>query len=427
MELRLKKTILGAAATVAIYAGAVASVASLAVSAQRPATLAARATPARQPAAPAQAVAQRRPAAAPVWRVGTSQRPVMAEQLFTNITDLKGITATELMETMGFFSAALNETCTYCHTEESGGSWPRYADDGNPLKNTTRRMIRMVNNINRINFGGAQLVTCFTCHQAAEQPKSTPTLAEQYEPPANFEPDAIASQNPNAPPPDQLIDKYIQAIGGAARVAGVTSVAAKGAFESYTAILRGTAEFYAKAPNQRTIIFHTASGEHTIASNGTEVWQAGPEDTTPFPLIALSGAALEGMLTDAKLFFPTQIKQTLTRWRTGTPIMIDGREVQVVQGSMPSGGPVKLYFDSETGLLVRQVRYIKTIVGMNPYQIDYSNYKELSGVKLPSQIVITFVDGFYKMNFDDVQVNVPVDPAKFSQPAAPTFRDRSQG
>jgi len=411
MKLGSRKAVFGAAATTAIYLGAVALVGS-------------RATPAPRPAPPAQAAAQAQPAALPL--VGTAQQPVLAEQIFKNVQVLRGIPATEFMHTMGFFSASTLETCTYCHSEESDGSWEAYAQDTNPLKDTARQMIRMVNDINRINFAGAQVVTCFSCHQGAELPKSIPSLAEQYAPPEDFEPDMIAAQNPNAPTPDQVIDKYIQAIGGASRVAGITSIVARGAYEGYSVILRGTVNFYAKAPNQQTIIFHTASGESTVAVNGREGWQAGPEDTTPFPVIALSGPELEGLLIDARLTFPAQIKQALTRWRTGAPFTIDDREVQVVQGNMPSGYPVKLYFDSETGLLVREVRYIKTAVGLNPYQIDFGNYKEVSGVKLPSHMVITWTDGFSKMDFDIIEVNVPIPAAVFNQPARPRSLQVSQ-
>src|SRR5207302_1398199 len=79
----------------------------------------------------------------------------------------------------GFFAASLSLNCTDCHTAESGGSWARYADD-TPLKNTARRMVVMVNAINKADFGGERKVTCYTCHRGSQRPEVTPSLAERY-------------------------------------------------------------------------------------------------------------------------------------------------------------------------------------------------------------------------------------------------------
>src|SRR5688572_33394719 len=93
-----------------------------------------------------------------------AQRPLLSEQAFKDIEELRGIPVKEFMETMGFFAASLSLNCTDCHGEASGSSWARYADD-TPLKTTTRRMIRMVNPINQTNFGGARVLTCYACHR----------------------------------------------------------------------------------------------------------------------------------------------------------------------------------------------------------------------------------------------------------------------
>src|SRR5437763_1263259 len=92
------------------------------------------------------------------------QKGQMAEDVFTNVQLLRGIPVKEFMGTMGFFSAATGMNCTQCHVEESGGNWAKYADD-TPLKRTARKMIVMMNAINRTNFGGRRVVTCYSCHR----------------------------------------------------------------------------------------------------------------------------------------------------------------------------------------------------------------------------------------------------------------------
>jgi len=76
----------------------------------------------------------------------------LAEQAFKNVQVLRGLPASEFIETMGFFAVALTANCTTCHGDASAGSWERYADD-TPLKQSTRKMVLMVNLINQTNFG----------------------------------------------------------------------------------------------------------------------------------------------------------------------------------------------------------------------------------------------------------------------------------
>ena len=110
------------------------------------------------------------------------QKPAMSDQVFKNVRILKGIPVDEFMATMGFFSASLGETCTDCHSAESGGSWAKYADN-NPRKNTARAMIGIMNAINKNYFGGKREITCYSCHRGVERPDVTPNLADLYGPP----------------------------------------------------------------------------------------------------------------------------------------------------------------------------------------------------------------------------------------------------
>src|SRR5882672_9104041 len=153
-------------------------------------------------------------------------KPLMAEDVFKNVQVLKGIPANEFMATMSVFSAALGESCETCH--DGSGGWASYALDTVPRKRTARRMVTMMAAINQANFGGRQAVTCFTCHRGADRPRITPTLAEVYSEAPPEGPDEGLRPAPDAPSADQVLDKYVQAIGGASRVASLTSFVAKG-------------------------------------------------------------------------------------------------------------------------------------------------------------------------------------------------------
>ena len=143
-------------------------------------------------------------------------QPQMSEAAFKNIQVLKGIPVDEFMGTMGLFSAALSVCCGDCHTG-AGTSNPKWDADP-PRKVVARRMVQMVNAINKDNFRGRQVVTCWTCHRGAQNPAATPPIDAIYSTPVFTPPDVLPAANPataGTPPADQILDKYIQALGGA--------------------------------------------------------------------------------------------------------------------------------------------------------------------------------------------------------------------
>ena len=349
-----------------------------------------------------------------------AQAPPMAEEVFKNLQVLKGIPVNQFMETMGFFSAALGADCTYCHVQESGGSWEKYADD-NAHKRTARRMVLMMSAINRDNFGGRRVVTCYTCHRGGNRPKVTPSLAALYGASPPEEPDDViaAVPAPGAPSAGLVLDKYIQALGGAARLANLTSFVAKGTYEEYADRTKRPVEVFARAPGQRATIVHAPDGDSSTVYDGRAAWIAAPITARPVPVLALAGGDLDAARLDAELSFPARIKQTLSGWRVGFPATIDGRDVNVVQGTTAGRAPATFYFDAESGLLVRLVRYADSPVGRIPMQTDYADYREVAGVKMPFRWTATWLDGRSTIELSEVRANAPIAPATFGRPATP--------
>lgn len=347
-------------------------------------------------------------------------RPQLAEEAFKNVTVLRGIPVREFMNTMGFFAASLSLNCTDCHGSESASDWANYAID-TPRKNRARAMIKMVQAINQANFGGRPFVTCYTCHRGSAKPKVTPSLALQYGEPPPEDPDevAIIPGVRVAATPDQVLDKYIQAIGGAQAVSKLTSFTGKGTYEGFDSDFgKVPVDVYAKGPNQRAVVAHMLSGDSSTVYDGREAWIAAPKDLSPVAMIPLVGADLTGARVDAQIAFPATIKQMLTGWRAEFPgVTIDDKPVSVIQGTI-DGVPVKLYFDKASGLLVRQTRSAPTAVGTVVTHVTYSDYREVpgTGVKIPYSWQMTWVDGQYTVNLESVQPNVAIDAARFAKP-----------
>jgi photosynthetic reaction center cytochrome c subunit len=352
-----------------------------------------------------------------------AEKPLLAEQVFKNIQVLKGIPVNEFMDTMGFFAASLGLNCVFCHTAESLEDWSHFADDV-PRKRAARGMIAMVNNLNKNNFGGRREVTCYTCHHGNERPKVIPSLAEQYGvPPEDPNEVEIVPNGPKGPSADQILDKYIAALGGEQKLAALKSYIGKGTFEGYnTNHLKVGMEVYAKAPDQRTQVVHVQIGDSTETFDGKEGWVASVD--RPVRLLPdLPGYELDAAELDAELMIPVRIKTSLMNWKTGFPVTsIDDKDVQTIEGFGAGGTRFKLYFDQESGLLARQLRYETTVVGTVPIQVDYSDYRDVAGVKIPFKWVVTWTNGQSTNEFTEVQANPAIDASRFAKPAAAVLK-----
>src|ERR1700685_1763852 len=142
-----------------------------------------------------------------------------AEQVFKNITALKGTPADQLNATMTFMAASLGVDCEFCHVKD------KFEADDKGAKKTARSMISMTLEINKASFGGRTQVTCYSCHRGSERPVAVPPVLESDLPGApaghGTEPARPATPVPTAAArgpqvqPDEIIAKYIAAVGGA--------------------------------------------------------------------------------------------------------------------------------------------------------------------------------------------------------------------
>jgi hypothetical protein len=337
--------------------------------------------------------------------------PQMAEEVFKGVALLKGIPVDTFFETMGMFASSMGDDCTFCHAKEAAFRRELFAEP-TPLIMRARQMIAMVNALNKTYFGGQPRVSCYTCHRGSSAPVVAPNLAIQYGSPIDdpnvmdFPPDTRVSV-------DQIFDRYLAAVGGTDRLAKLSSFVAKGTYAGFdTATSEVPAEIFASAPNRRTMIVHMFNGDSFRVYDGLNGWLAGPD--TPTPLVTLSAGNLDRARTEAILAFPSGIKQAFGQWRVGRT-SIDDQDVQIAQGTNSGQLPVNLYFD-KGGLLVRMVRWTATPLGPVPTQIDYSDYREVAGVRMPFHWTVSQTYMQMTVQLSEVQPNVAIDAARFARP-----------
>src|SRR5215510_4810093 len=213
-----------------------------------------------------------------VAQTAQQDKPLMAEQVFKNVQALKGIPVDDFLQTMGLMAAALQFDCSDCHVGAGTDKVDWAADT--PRKRMARNMVNMVTAINKNNLGGRQMVTCWTCHRNRDKPLTTPIMATIYGMPP-YEPDDVIVQAPGLPSAESILDKFIQASGGAQRLAALTSFVGKGTSVGFGGFGGGgDVEIVAKAPDKRATIIlfkqETGRGDQIRTYDGRTGWVRTP-------------------------------------------------------------------------------------------------------------------------------------------------------
>jgi len=214
---------------------------------------------------------------------------------------------------------------------------------------------------------------------------------------------------------DGVFAKYIDALGGAQRLAAATSYTATGTYAGWdTGLSDVPAEIYAKAPGQYTTIAHRTEGDSVWAYDGQNAWEVSINAALP-SAIPLTKGNFEGARLDAIVAIaPTRLRQSFAKWEI-TKGLIDDKPVQILRGTNPGQSPVNFYFDN-TGLLVRLLRWNETLVGPVATQYDYSDFRDVGGVKRPFKWIKTSTRNQVTMVIKDIRPNVAIDAAKFARP-----------
>jgi photosynthetic reaction center cytochrome c subunit len=344
-----------------------------------------------------------------VWAMAQSQgtapteTPKTADQQFKNIQVLKDIPADQLIPSMQFISASLGVDCDFCHVEHE------MQKDDKKEKQTARKMISMELAVNKANFKNEVEVTCYTCHRGSAHPVGTPILSADTAKPAPHTHEEGSEADANLPSADQLLDKYLAAVGGAAALKQIKSRVQKGNLDAGG--MQYPIEVYSEAPDKRVSISHPQGGESVTAFNGEVGWL-----TIRNGVHMMTAGEREAARIDAELYFPARVRELYKEFRVRPGEEIDGHATYMAMTRDADRLPLRLYFDQQSGLLLRQMRFAETPLGRNPTQIDYADYKEVDGVKVPYRWTLSRPNGSFTIKIDQVQQNVPIDDKLFVPP-----------
>jgi hypothetical protein len=333
-----------------------------------------------------------------------------AEQVYKNIKVLQGTPANELNQSMHLMKGALGMDCLYCHIERE---WEK---DVKAPKEVARTMIVMMNDINTRQFGGRQVVTCNTCHNGHPVPAAVPAFPV-------FEP--VVAAKPTLPSVDQILARYVEALGGeqalrkvAGRVITGTQYIPTG--PGGTVPTPAAVERYLKAPNLAVTIYRAPTYAIAQGFDGTSAWsqdQAG-RVTEPVTLDVARAARA------ADFYEPLNLKREYAQIAVRGIEHVNGRDAYLVVGVPQGDTPESLYFDTQTGLLLRKRTVLQTPVGDSPFQTDFEDYRDTgSGVKFPFVMHMspanprTELAPTATLRVTKVEDNAPIENARFAKPA----------
>jgi photosynthetic reaction center cytochrome c subunit len=334
--------------------------------------------------------------------------PKKAEEQFKNIQALKGIPADQLIPAMQFITASLGVECQFCHVE---GAFEK--DDKKP-KQAARKMMEMMFAINKDNFEGHREVTCYSCHRGSIHPVGMPSVMADVKAGAEEAKSSEGAEVEEASGPgaEQLIDKYLQAVGGAVALDKITSRIIKGTITFGDRNV--PIEIFSKGPDKRISISHTPDGDSITAFDGHAGWLG----VLGHAIHDMHGPDIDAASMDADLQFPAHLKAMVSEAKVRGMERIGDHDTYLVLGQREGKTPLELYFDEKSGLLVRLVRYGETPLGRLPTQIDYDDYQDAGGVKIPFRWTLARPGGRFTIQVNDVKENVPVEDSKFEKPAA---------
>ncbi len=338
-------------------------------------------------------------------RITPSDSTPSTETAFKNIQVLKGIPSSELIPAMEFMESSLGVRCGFCHVE---GHFEK--DDKKP-KQTAREMMRMMFALNDANFAAQRAVTCYTCHRGALKPVAIPLLASET---SSSQKPAYQSQPASARLPTlrQILDHYVSALGGADAIGRIFSRVEKADSESENQT--ASVEVFTAEPAKQAVIRHFPIGDALTVFDGQAGWVSFPDR----PTRRMHNGEVDGAKMDADLQFSLHIQELFPELSVDYPEKINGHGANVLLGARKGLPPVKLYFDAQSGLLVRIVRYTASPLGPDPTQIDYADYREIDGIQIPFRITIAEPESVVTLQVQNVQQNVAIDEARFAKPAA---------
>ena len=333
------------------------------------------------------------------------------EKTRKNIQVLKGLPEGQLFLLMHFITASLDTKCDYCHVQstakdpKTGQDIWIWDSDEKPKKLIARRMMKMVLDINRTNFDGDTAVTCYTCHRGS-------TVPARLFPMPPHDPVPNTTSLPTA---EQVLNKYFAAVGGKDAAAKFKTTLMKGRIERSEG-RTGPLDVTLKGSDKYLVTVTLPQGVVSQGLDGEVGWVKSPAGSR-----RLSGSILDQLKRVIGYYAVIKVVDQPANMKVVGTEKIGDREAYVLSLRIDPDTTTRFFFDTQTGLLLRELTTKRTVLLPLPEQVDFEDYRDVDGVKLPFTIRTSDTATYdtATRRFTEIRHNVAVDDNVFNPTAAP--------
>jgi zinc protease len=213
---------------------------------------------------------------------------------------------------------------------------------------------------------------------------------------------------------DQILENYIKAIGGRENWKKLTTRISTGTIDVPAMNLSGLVTVREKAPNRSIFTVNFNGAVFQQGFDGTIGWSNDPQNG----LREQTGEELAETKRDSDFYHPLDLKQMYSKITVAGTDKIDDRDAYVVEASSGDLGTDKIYFDAQNGLVLRIVGQHHTLDGPATFTEDFSDFREVDGIKLPYTVRQESPSSTFTIKFTEIRHNEAIEDASFAKPAA---------
>ncbi len=346
-----------------------------------------------------------------------SMPSAQGERTLKNIQVLKGLPASQMFLVMNFVATSLGVNCNFCHVQQGKDpntgvtKWVWESDD-KPEKRTARGMMQMVLAIkanDKVDFRGNE-VTCYTCHRGQRKPVGIPAMPlarSGHEGPD----DAAPTERTTLPSMEQIFIKYLEALGGNAAT-GTKTLVLKGKREA-SQNRNWPNEISWAAPDKFLLVATMPQATVRQIVNGDKGWIVNGTSVRNLP----AATAVDTGRSFDELFTVIKVKPSQNMRLVGTR-KVGERDTYMIE-NVTDTKIERFYFDTQTGLLLRKMTLQKTMLMPFPEQVDFEDYRDVDGVKVPFTIRYSAIDTYdsWTRTFTEIERNALLSDSLFAAPS----------
>jgi tetratricopeptide (TPR) repeat protein len=222
----------------------------------------------------------------------------------------------------------------------------------------------------------------------------------------------IQSSN-SLPTVDELLARYVEAMGGEKAIKAVTSRVIKGTLDIPGVSRGGTFETHQQAPNKgMTVMQAHPFGTIKVGYNGRSGWMQTAAGVKPVRI----PAELASIQRDSDIYAILNVKSNYTKVSLVGMSQIGYRDVYVLDLQPAKGAVERLYLDAKTYLPVRINTVAKLGATAAPVEIYLDEWKAVDGIQFPFSFSQRFAKMTLSFTVTEIKHNLPLDTAVFEQP-----------